>query len=98
MPMHPQERINSAYRELEDAEKAEKAGRSLPIGGKAAKMGESLFSRNRKAAAEAYDHVQNIKESRLEAAQENYKRAVNDRSAYNYDNSPVNKKGDRYGK
>jgi hypothetical protein len=92
-----QKRLDSKYNELERARKAEEAGRQLPIGGKATKMGESLWG-DRKAASAAYDHVQNMRESRREVAEERFKQEVNDRSAYNYDRSPTNKKGGRYAK
>ncbi len=59
---------------LQKAKKAEKDGRSLPLGGKPTKMGESLFG-NGKAASEAYDKVQNMREEEVEIQRERAKRS-----------------------
>ena len=62
-----------AERSLREAKKKEEEGRSLPIGGKSSKMGESLFG-NRKAAEKAYDDVQNMRETEVEVQRERAKR------------------------
>ena len=46
-------------------------GRRLPIGGKSAKMREPFYG-NKKAAEEAYDHVQNMKEEDAELSESTY--------------------------
>ena len=47
---------------------------SLPLGGKASKMGEGLYSRNRKAAEDAYDALQNLREEEAEMLEERAKK------------------------
>jgi hypothetical protein len=47
---------------------------SLPLGGKASKMGEGLYSRNRKAAEEAYDALQNLREEEAEMLEDRAKK------------------------
>jgi hypothetical protein len=47
---------------------------SLPLGGKASKMGEGLYSRNRKAAEDAYDALQNLREDEAEMLEDRAKK------------------------
>lgn len=41
-------------------------GGTLPIGGKATALGENYMGRPPKAASQAYDHIQNMREQELE--------------------------------
>ena len=76
--MTQMDKKNAAYKELQAAKEKETKGRQLPIGGKAAKMGDrslSPRSASAKAAAAAYDKVQNTRESEREVAEERLRRA-----------------------
>ena len=64
---------NDAYKAKKDAEKKAKDGASLPLGGKSAKMGESLIG-NQKAAEKAYDKDQNMREEEVEIQRERERR------------------------
>ena len=75
MALSAQDRVNAAYKELEAAKAALKKGASLPIGGKATKMGEDVFGRNREAASKAYDARQNSREVAVETAEGKLARA-----------------------
>lgn len=61
--------MNEAQLALNTAKKKESDGRSLPLGGKPTKMGESIFG-NGKAASEAYDKLQNMREEEVEVQRE----------------------------
>ena len=76
--MTPMDKKNAAYMELQAAKEKEAKGLQLPTGGKAAKMGDKSLSprsASAKAAAAAYDKVQNMRESEREVAEERLRRA-----------------------
>jgi hypothetical protein len=76
--MTPMDKKNAAYMELQAAKEKETKGLQLPTGGKAAKMGDKSLSprsASAKAAAAAYDKVQNMRESEREVAEERLRRA-----------------------
>lgn len=55
--------------------------RSLPLGGKSAAMGEPSFPGQAAAASGAYDHLQNLKEQRIEAIRAQMANAKKDMDA-----------------
>ncbi len=67
-------KFHEAQSKLRETKKKYDEANKLPIGGKATKMGEGMYG-NRKAAEQAYDKVQNMREEEMEVQSERMVRA-----------------------